>query len=944
MKNLLNPKWIFIINTLPVIILYFIFIREYQIIKSLLEPKNLKYWVDFGTVLAFFTLLNFFYALTLVFLKKQISPIYGAISLLIYIPFLYIYSVHAADVIPFTIPAWMLPNNMFVSVGTFLMPTLAYSLFILVLAFTPEKKEGQKDYKTWLNFVFAIGIPLFWYLFFQVIFPFWNYVDNEFSTHALIIFIIILTVLFLFFLVRGLYLISTKKSKVFKKYQLLWKIPFAFIFPLLGLLLNNGYIFSKLSYNSGGIFGDFNNFWFYILAAFTGILMCLPEAKNKNLRIFLFIAKSITLAFTVYFIIVFLPFLPLSILLIAAFGLGFLTLSPLILFVIHISEMSKDFVYLQSLFSKKMLWLIAFMGFILIPVLITINYSTDKKVLNKTLDYVYSPDYSKNYKFKNKRIDKILKNIKSNKNNERGMLFGTRIPYLSSFYNWIVLDNLTLSESKIKKIDNIFSNNSDYIEYNNDIINNENVKITDLTSNCIYDSVQNVWKSTIDFEITNTDSASWRAEYYTSIELPEGCWISDYYLFVGDKKESGILAEKKSALWVFLNIKNENRDPGILYYEFGNIVAFRVFPFAPNEVRNTGIELIHKEPIELIIDNQHIKLGDSTKKIISEYNNSFVDYVSVEKKSKLNIIKRKPYYCFVVDASYNADKSKNDFISRIENLLSKNLISSENAQIYFAGTFVKNYPLASDWKDKYNELECSGGFYLDRAIKTILYNSYIENSGNYPVIVVVTDTLYKAVLENSYADLEFTFPESELFIELTKDNRLVTHSLLNNRTNILSDSIKYDFDAEALIYEYDNGKTAYLPNNNKPSIVLKQDKFDINIEEIKPKEWNSALLMQAKWMMQQLHPEISQIEWQNLVKYSFMSQIMTPVTSFIVVENDAQKEILKRKQKQVLSGNVNLDAGENPVQQMSEPGIILLSLILFFLLALLKKRKKTKIT
>ena len=44
---------------------------------------------------------------------------------------------------------------------------------------------------------------------------------------------------------------------------------------------------------------------------------------------------------------------------------------------------------------------------------------------------------------------------------------------------------------------------------------------------------------------------------------------------------------------------------------------------------------------------------------------------------------------------------------------------------------------------------------------------------------------------------------------------------------------------------------------------------------------------------------------------------MTPATSFLVVENDAQKAMLQKKQAQTLSGNSALDLGED-AQRMSE--------------------------
>ena len=181
--------------------------------------------------------------------------------------------------------------------------------------------------------------------------------------------------------------------------------------------------------------------------------------------------------------------------------------------------------------------------------------------------------------------------VQAHKGRSTDFIFGQQQPYLSSYFRWLVLDNLTLSNTKINTIERIFFN-EEKLFFRPENIRNKEVSITDISASSSFDTSQNVWKSWIDLEITNASQIALK-EYATTITLPEGAWISDYYLYVGDKKEMGILAEKKSAMWVFSNIRNENRDPGILYYLTGNKVAFRVFPFAQKEVRKTGIELLH---------------------------------------------------------------------------------------------------------------------------------------------------------------------------------------------------------------------------------------------------------------------------------------------------------------------------------------------------------------
>lgn len=145
-----------------------------------------------------------------------------------------------------------------------------------------------------------------------------------------------------------------------------------------------------------------------------------------------------------------------------------------------------------------------------------------------------------------------------------------------------------------------------------------------------------------------------------------------------------------------------------------------------------------------------------------------------------------------------------------------------------------------------------------------------------------------------------------------------------------------------LEYKLKDNSIRYLRNNHQPDIILKKEYIETNINDIKEKDWSSALTIQAQWQSQILHPETFDKEWINLVKSSFQSKVMTPVTSYLVVENEAQKAILKKKQDHVLNSNKSLDLGED-TQRMSEPGLIVLTVLLLLFLWYRGKRIKLKV-
>jgi hypothetical protein len=938
MRKLISPQWIWVINTLPIAILFVVFHSQFNIIKTLLDEDNIQLWKYFGWTLGVLGVLNCTYAVWLVFKKQNVSMAYGLIALLCYIPFIYLYIEHAGQIIPFFIPRWMILDNLLLYVVTFLMPTLFHSILVLVVHFTSETKE----HRAWINFSIAISVPVSGYLFAQVLLPFlhrscrgWNEIEHKiFNQHVILTLVIVATLVFLFFLLRAVFILAAKKSAVLKKHQWLWKISIALVLPLLGLLINNGHLLNEF-YVPFPMF-DFGSLWFYALAVLNGVFICLPNTGNPIYRLFLFFGRSITFSYTFYFFLVFLPFLPLSLVAIVFFGLGFLVLTPLLLFVIHTHELYGDFSFLKSCFPKKRVIGAFLLGFLVIPASITANYLKDKNVLNKALEYVYHPNYSKEYRIDKNSLQKTLQVLNQHKTSSRNFPFSNQIPYLSSYFNWLVLDNLTLPDAKISMIEKIFFGEaSSKAELNNirsENARNEPISISNISTSSAYDRAQNAWKSWVDLEITNTSENSF-SEYSTTFELPEGAWISDYYLYVGEQKEPGILAEKKSAMWVFSNIRNENRDPGILYYLTGNRIAFRVFPFSQDETRKTGIEFLHKEPIQLRIDNHIVELGNAAETIYENVENENVLYVSSKQKQTLKSVYRKPYFHFLVDASKDKDKHSHAFAKRIEQFLKNNAAFSENAQVSFVNSHVRSFPFG-DGLEKHPTFE--GGFYLDRGVKTVLSKAFQDNSR--PVIVVVSDNIQNAIWDKDFADFKLAFPESNLFFNLGEDLQLQAHSLMHNPKEQLPYKPECLFCETVLEYRLADNSVAYLPDNGEPSVVLKRASFEIAEQEIKEKNWQSALSMQAKWSSQVLHPENSDREWLNFVKHSFISKTMTPATSFLVVENEAQKAILKKKQEQILSSKGTLDFDSDP-QQMSEPNLWLLAMLLGVALCHAKRNK-----
>ena len=115
------------------------------------------------------------------------------------------------------------------------------------------------------------------------------------------------------------------------------------VFPVVGLLVNKRLFLDGLGGGTkNGISGDFSSPWFFGLAVLNGVLLCCPAPARPGWYLALLAGRSVPLGYTAYFILVFLPFLPLSVLAVVAIGTGFLILTPLVLLLVHIRALADD--------------------------------------------------------------------------------------------------------------------------------------------------------------------------------------------------------------------------------------------------------------------------------------------------------------------------------------------------------------------------------------------------------------------------------------------------------------------------------------------------------------------------------------------------------------------------------------------------------------------------
>ncbi|SET57343.1 MSEP-CTERM sorting domain-containing protein [Hymenobacter actinosclerus] len=947
MRTFLNPRWLWLLNTLPVALLLLFFGAEYHVIQSLLEPAGQLAWQVLGAALLGLGLLHAAYAGWLVARRRRLPLSYAPVVLAAYIGLLYAYGVYNGQLFPFSVPSWMVPADLPLYAGTFLMPTLAHAAAVLVLHLTPASRE----FKAWPNFVAALAVPAVWYLFVQLVLPFWHSGGGRAGEHALVVLLITGTLLFLLALSRGVYLLARRQAGAWAPYRWLGVLLVAGVLPLLGLAVNNGELGLRgFSQSEGGIFGDFSGPWWYGLAVLNAALLICPNPAGRRARLALFLGRGVLFGYTLYFFLVFLPFLPLSVVAVAALGVGFLLLAPLVLFIVHVRVLSHDYAALRPHFGRRGLLAGLLLAGAVLPLAVAGQYAWHRATLHRALNYVYLPNYfqrAADAKVDTTALRAVLGSVRHHKSRNGASITGARLPYLSSFYNWLVLDNLTLPESKVELLEQVFfapvaaaaaaptavasAPDQPTPEVaalavptvgRAEATNPAAPRLTSLKARSRYDARQRVWVSWLDLTITNSPDLS-QAEYTTQLALPAGCFVSNYYLDMAGRREFGILAEKRAATWVYRQIRDTNRDPGLLTYRNGNELDLRVFPFAAGEVRRTGLELLHPEPLTLQLDGQSVQLGQAGPEAQvpaapATWAAGGATYVSAAQKAALPLVRRQPYYHFLLDMSAGKQPYWGPYRQLMDAAIKQSGQDYETIEASFVGSRVRRITRRGlMWLDA-ETLTAEGGFFLDRAIRQTLVRAAETPVPRYPVLVVLSDDFQRAILPTNFADLRHAFPESDLFYELRADGRFVSHSLLHEPAVAL-DTLAAPVPAGPVVaWPNANSPVAYLPANGQPELVFPDTLAAQSLATLRPRDWRAGLALQAGWRRQLHHPETGEAAGRQLVQASFRTGLLTPLTAYLALENDAQKAALRRKQAEMLAGHSALEAEED--RRMSEPG------------------------
>lgn len=686
-----------------------------------------------------------------------------------------------------------------------------------------------------------------------------------------------------------------------------------------------------LNASVANIFGNFTHPLFFILDFLVCTSIFIRVKEDDKSKVCTYIFRCITFSFTLYFFIIFIPYIPLSIPGILVFGLGLLILAPVLLAYVHTRLLIKDFNNVARIMGRAKAITLGVVFFMILPGIFTCILYVDKGVLREANDYIYSRNYNEeeaNFRIASiKRSINNLKKMNSDRDSDDINIFvdDDKIPIISKLYNDIVLDGLSLPRGKLDYLENIYLgvNRKKVLDERGMLLqSNEDINISDIKVETEYNE-EGYYESWIHIKIEN--SVSWNNEYHTEFVLPDSAVVSDYYLDVFRNRKEGLIADKRAANWIYNRVKRKKRDPGLLCYKDSNTLSFSVFPFSKNEIRETGLKIIHRRDININIDGNDIILkGDNfdNKPVEMQWGS----IIPKDYKKKLTKTKREKEYYFIIDGSKDERSKLREYKERVNNYIKNKGLSDDNIQEITIQNY-RNYDIDD------SNFKSEGGFYIDHKIKSIWFENYMTGSDKQPVVIAVTDEPLISIVGKDISNFRFIAPEGLIIKQLDKTGELYSIDLKRNRPI-------HDEDKPVYVYVNDSGKKTYLEVEDRDSVIINKSVTNYKVNN----KYDEGIKQHGRFYLSKLYPGDSNQLHLQLVKDSIKSNTINPLTAFIVLENKNQEALMFEKQQKLLNDNYE-DFTMN-YQVMDEPNLYYIVGGLFLTMLYLKgrgNRKKKKI-
>lgn len=208
MRNLLKSNWLLIANTGPLLLLAALCYGEFSVIQTLLPAASVGLWQVFGVALAGLGGASLAYLGWCWARGQALSTGYAVATLVAYSLFLGLYTYHSQEILPRSVPRWMVPTDVLVYVWTFVMPTLAHALLVLVVRTTPAGRPASMAG----NVLLALALPIGWYVLVAMLGPLGHFESPALKAVLLVAAVAVSPLVFLYFVARSVYISLQRRA------------------------------------------------------------------------------------------------------------------------------------------------------------------------------------------------------------------------------------------------------------------------------------------------------------------------------------------------------------------------------------------------------------------------------------------------------------------------------------------------------------------------------------------------------------------------------------------------------------------------------------------------------------------------------------------------------------------------------------------------------------
>ena len=295
---------------------------------------------------------------------------------------------------------------------------------------------------------------------------------------------------------------------------------------MIGLLMN---MVGPIADGSRIVLGDFTGLIFWLLAILNMIAYLVPTGRSLTVNALLLALRGAGLCFVLYFCAVFLLYLPLALLLIAALGLGLLLLIPYFALAVQWFTLRDDYLVWSNYSSRRAFLVTVAAGFLLLPASLAAHLMIDRARLLNAVDYVQHPLIALNH---NPEIDGsgLERLLQEPRRRPRGWReHKSSIPLYGALYHRFVFDGVGLSEGMRQRLRRVFFGNEGASTAVQSRISG--ARVGTITPSTVQDN--NVTHTNLRVRLENPDLRR-EVELDIQIQLPENAFLTGQWLVIGE--------------------------------------------------------------------------------------------------------------------------------------------------------------------------------------------------------------------------------------------------------------------------------------------------------------------------------------------------------------------------------------------------------------------------